>query len=70
MTEARRYELTHEQALEICQALKFHADSLDQLEGGQAEVAMWATQAASLWRLINKLVHETPSLLVRPVWVL
>ena len=46
MTETRRYELTHEQVLEICQALKFHADALDHREGGRAEVTVWAKQAA------------------------
>jgi hypothetical protein len=29
MSEIRRYELTQEEVLEICQALKFHADALD-----------------------------------------
>jgi hypothetical protein len=36
MTETRSYELTPEQVLEICQALKFHADALK--------------QASSLWQ--------------------
>jgi hypothetical protein len=51
MTETRSYELTPEQVLEICQALKFHADALK--------------QATSLWQLIDKLVGETPSLRLR-----
>jgi hypothetical protein len=63
---ARNYELTHEQVLEICQALKFHADALDHSKGSRAEVVAWATQAASLWRLIDKLVHETPSIGLLP----
>lgn len=56
MTETKSYELTHEQVIEICEALKFHADALDHLEGSRAEVNAWAKQAASLWRLIDKLM--------------
>jgi len=66
MTETRSYELTHEQVDEICQAIKFHADALDHLEGSRAEVAAWATQAGSLWRLIDKPVRETSSLRLVP----
>lgn len=33
MTKTQRYELTHEQVLEICQALKFQADAFDHQEG-------------------------------------
>jgi hypothetical protein len=66
MTETRSYQLTHEQVLEICQALKFHADALDHLEGSDAEVRVWARQAGSLWSLIDKLVQETPSLRLIP----
>ena len=66
MTETRSYELTHEQVLEICQALKFHADALDHFEGSRAQVTAWAKQAASLWRLIDRLVQETPSLRLLP----
>lgn len=62
MAKAQSYELTHEQVLEICQALKFQADALDHQEGSRTEVTAWAAQAASLWRLIDKLVGETPSL--------
>jgi len=66
MTETRSYELTHDQVLEICQALKFQADALDHQNGSRAEVTVWARQAASLWRLIDKLVRETPSLRLLP----
>lgn len=66
MTEIRSYELTHDQVLEICQALKFQADALDHQKGSRSEVTVWATQAASLWRLIDKLVRETPSLRLLP----
>jgi hypothetical protein len=66
MIETRSYELTHEQVHEICQALKIHADALDHFEGSDTEVRAWARQAASLWRLIDKLVRETPSLLLVP----
>jgi len=66
MTKTQRYELTHDQVLEICQALKFQADALDHQEGSRAEVTVWARQAASLWRLIDKLVRETPSLRLLP----
>lgn len=45
MTEPRSYELTHEQVLEICQALKFHANSLDHLEGSGVGVARCALSA-------------------------
>jgi hypothetical protein len=62
MTETKKYELTHNEVLEICQALKYHADALDHLEGSRVEVRAWATQAASLWRLIDKFVRETPSI--------
>ncbi len=66
MAETRSYELTHEQVLEICRALKFHADALDHFGGSRAQVTAWAKQAASLWRLIDKLVQETPSLRFLP----
>ena len=66
MTETRSYELTHEQVLEICEALKFQADDLDHRDGSRAEVSEWARKAASLWRLIDKLVQETPSLRLVP----
>jgi hypothetical protein len=66
MAETRSYELTHEQVLEICQALKFHADALDHLEGGDTEIRSWARQAASLWGLVDKLVRETRSLRLVP----
>jgi hypothetical protein len=66
MTETKRYELTHDGVLEICQALKFHADALDHLEGNRTETAAWARQAASLWRLIDKFVRETPSIRLVP----
>jgi len=62
MTETRTYELTHDEVLEICQALKFHADALDHLEGSWTETAAWARQAASLWRIVDKFVRETPSI--------
>jgi len=62
MTETKTYELTHDEVLGICQALKFHADALDRLEGNPTESAAWAGQAASLWRLIDKFVRETPSI--------
>jgi hypothetical protein len=65
-TETRTYELTHEEVLEICQALKFHADALDHLEGGLTETAAWARQAASLWRIVDKFVRETPSIRLVP----
>jgi hypothetical protein len=65
-TETRSYELTHDEVLEICQALKFHADALDHLEGSRAESVAWALQAASLWRLIDKFVRETPSIRLVP----
>jgi hypothetical protein len=67
MAETRSYELTHEQVLEICQALKFHADALDHREGSRSDVSEWARQAASLWSLIDKLVRETPSLRLVPL---
>lgn len=66
MAETRSYELTHEQVLEICQALKFRADALDHFEGSDADRRVWARQAASLWSLIDKLVRETPSLRLVP----
>jgi hypothetical protein len=62
MTETKTYELTHDEVLGICQALKFHADALDHLDGNPTESAAWAGQAASLWRLIDKFVRETPSI--------
>jgi hypothetical protein len=67
MTKTRSYKLTHDEVLEICQALKFHADALGHLEGSHAESVGWARKAASLWRLIDKFVRETPSIrLVAP----
>jgi hypothetical protein len=55
MTETRSYELTREQVHEICEALKFQADALDHREGSHDDVVVRARQAASLWRLIDKL---------------
>ena len=46
MTATRSYELTLEQVLEICQALKFHADALK--------------QATSLWQLIRQAGRGDP----------
>jgi hypothetical protein len=66
MTETQRYELTHEQVLKICEALQFLADDLDHRDGTRAEVSEWARKVASLWRLLDKLGQETPSLRLVP----
>lgn len=68
MGETRSYELTHDQVFEICQSLKFQADTLDHQNGSRVEVAMWAKRTASLWLIIDKLLRETPSLLLLPPW--
>jgi hypothetical protein len=62
MTETRSYELTQEQVLEICEALKFQADDLDHREGSRADIKVWAAKAASLWALIDKFQLETPGI--------
>jgi hypothetical protein len=62
MTETRSYELTQEQVLEICEALKFQADDLDHREGSRADIKDWSAKAASLWALIDKFLLETPGI--------
>lgn len=66
MTETRTYELTQEQVLEICEALKFQADDLDHREGSRADIRIWAAKAASLWQLVDKFVEETPGIRFLP----
>lgn len=66
MTQSKSYELTHEQVFQICEALKFKADDLDHRDGSSEEVREWARKAASLWRLIDNLVQQTPSLHLVP----
>jgi len=66
MATTQNYNFTSDEVLEICHALKFQADALDHLEGTRAESVAWARQAASLWRLIDKFVRETPGIRLAP----
>lgn len=66
MMETRSYELTQEQILEICEALKFQADDLDHREGSRADIKNWTSKAASLWALIDKFQFETSGIRYLP----